>query len=353
MEHKKKILLFNLAVDEDDPILAFSVTLIARLAREAELVHVITVRAGRFRLPSNVTVCSVGRESDRGRIASIFSFYGHLLHAIKKERFDICFAHMNPLFVALAGPVCFIQRIRIVLWYAHRHQGIIARIAHFFSWRVLTTNRGGYSLFSDKVVATGHMIDTDFFKPVIGLKKSASPLFVSVGRVAPIKDLMTFIRAAGILRDNGHQFRCVCVGPVLPHDEVYYSALQAEVARLSLSEYFSFAGSVMRENLPFEYGRATAHVNLCPYGALDKAVLEAMACGVPSFFANDEFVSVAGRFSSGLFFKYGDPRDLARLLEKFLLSLAQDNLVRNELRAMVVRRHSLNSFAHTFMELIT
>ncbi len=352
MQHKKRILLFNLAVDEDDPVLGFAVPFIARIARDAESVDVITVRTGRYRLPPNVTVRSVGREAGRGRISSVVAFYVCLFRELRQGRPDFCFSHMNPLFVAFAGPFLRIRGIPVILWYSHRKRSVIVRIAHFFAWRIITSAPRGYDSDAEKVVITGQMTDTDFFKPDAGIGKDLPPVFISVGRIAPIKDLMTFVRAAALMRTAGRPCKCVCIGPVLPHDAAYYALLREEVGRLSLGDIFFFSGSLPYRDMPAAYARASFHVNLCATGALDKAVLEAMACGVPGIFANAEFVPLYGSFGDALRFKYGDPEDLARVLTAaIVLTPAQSAAFGSALRAAVVREHSLESFMARFTAL--
>ncbi len=351
---KKKILMFNLAVDENDPILGFAVPLIVRMAREAEEVHIITVRTGSFTLPSNVFVRSVRGNRGMGKIGAVISFYGHLFGVLRAVRIDVCFSHMNPLFVVLAAPVLAARRIRIVLWYAHHYRGLTARIAHIFAWRIVTSGRHSYSSSGRKVVVTGQMVDTDFFTPTVTSHVPIPGVFVSAGRIAPIKDLLTFVRAAGIMRDKGLRFRCVCIGPVLSHDAGYYASLREEIKTLSLGDIFSFAGPVAYREMPKQYGVATAHVNLCATGALDKAALEAMACGTPSVFANQAFVPLVGPAASALSFPFGDARRLAEVLAGFLVApttLSGADLMR--LREKVVREHSLRSFVGRLVTLLS
>ena len=353
MENKKRILLLNLAVDENDPVLGFAVPLIARIAAEAETVNIITVRKGIYSLPANVRVYSVGRERGTGRLASIFTFYRHLFHIVRTERITSCFTHMNALFAVLAGPVLAMRDIPLVLWYSHRHRGIIVRMAHWFASRIMTSAKEGYSSGDAKVLVVGQITDTSLFVPAPAPTRVASPLFISAGRIAPIKDALTFVRAAAVMRDAGYACTYRCIGPVFPHDKSYHATVCAEIRRLSVESSFSFAGAVPYAEMPAEYRRVFAHVNLCPDGSLDKAALEAMACGTPSVFANRSFVPVTKPFATTLVFKHGDPHDLARVLIGLLKS-SPDSLdrMRTALREAVVRHHSLDSFVRQLMKII-
>lgn len=352
MENKKRILLFSLAVDSADPLLGFAVSLIERIAAEAEYVHVITVRKGAYRLPENVRVYSIGREQDNGRLYGLFLFYRHLFGVLRTDRIAFCFAHMNALFALLAAPVLVARGIPLVLWYSHRHRGLIVRLAGLFAARIVTSTKGSYASHNAKVVITGQIIDTGLFIPADDLARAVPPLFISAGRIAPIKDALTFVRAAAAMRDAGYACAYRFVGPVLPHDKDYYSAVCTEIRRLSLEDRFSFAHAVPYAKMPAEYRRAFAHVNACPDGSLDKAALEAMACGVPSVFANRSFISVAGLFASKLLFRHGDASGLARVLIGLLnMPPASLDAMRAGMREAAVRGHNADSFVRRLMEL--
>lgn len=353
LEIKPTLLLFNLAVDENDPILGFAVPLIARISRETASVHVLTMRTGLFSLPSNVAVYSAGRERGAGKIMSVIAFYRHLFAVLRATRVDACFSHMNPLFVALAGPILALRRIPIVLWYSHRHRGFVTKIAHQFAWRILTSVSRGYAVSAPKVIVAGHMVATELFRPALCEQKTTPPVFLSVGRIAPIKDLLTFVRAAGVLREKGHAFKCICVGPVLPHDAAYYALVRREIRRLSLENIFFLADPVTHAaTIPY-YQSACAHINLCPTGSLDKAALEAMACGTASVFANTAYVPVTGVFSRDLLFAYGDPESLARVMAG-LLALPQGTreAMGVFLRGRIVAEYSMDFFMRQFMRLV-
>src|SRR5436305_10776011 len=100
-----RLLLFNLATDADDPILGFTTRWVWALAKQAEFIHVITMRAGRFDLPGNVRVYSVGKEKGYSEPRRVVEFYKILTRILREDRVDVCFSHMIPLFTVLAGPI--------------------------------------------------------------------------------------------------------------------------------------------------------------------------------------------------------------------------------------------------------
>src|SRR5713101_9840351 len=115
-----RLLMFNLAMDTDDPILGFATRWIAALARRVESIQVITMRAGRVEVPENVRVCSVGKERGYSEPRRAVEFYRHLIRVVRTDRIDVCFSHMIPIFTVLAAPIAKARGIPIVTWYAHR-----------------------------------------------------------------------------------------------------------------------------------------------------------------------------------------------------------------------------------------
>ena len=83
------LLMFNLATDADDPILGFASGWIAALAKRVEVVHVITMRAGRVDVPGNVRVYSVGKEKGYSEPRRAAEFYRHLIRVLRRDHIDV------------------------------------------------------------------------------------------------------------------------------------------------------------------------------------------------------------------------------------------------------------------------
>ena len=245
------------------------------------------------------------------------------------------------------------RRIAVVLWYSRQHRGIMTRIAHYFAWRILTSVKEGCASSDPKIIVTGQMVDTKISAPAVGALKAAPPLFISVGRLTPIKDLMTFVRAAALVRDAGYDMQYACIGPVLSYDADYYASLKEEVHRLSLEDRFVFTGPVAYQSMPAEYHRVCIHVNLCPTGSFDKCVLEAMACGTPSVATNAAHRNLFGKYAEWLLFRYRDAESLAAVLIHLLAeSPTALYAMYADLRDMVVRIGSMDSFFRQFRKIV-
>ena len=338
-----KLLLFNLATDADDPILGFTTRWIQALAKRVEFIHVITMRAGRVEVPANVRIYSVGKEKGYSEPRRAVEFYRHLFRILREDRIDACFSHMIPIFTVLAAPVLKVKRIPIVTWYLHPSLTFTLKLAHHLSDRIVTALETSYPYRKDKVIMVGHGIDTDLFCPD-GSPPEEPPMILCVGRLSPVKDHPTLIRAAALLRERWRKpFRVVILGgPAGPKDEPYVRSLHQLVEELNLQDIVSFHPPVPQSALPNWYRRCTVLVNMTPTGSGDKVVWEAMACGRPCLAANEGFQETMGRWSDWLLFRYSEPSDLAGKLETLLnIDYNQLREMSIELRQRVIERHSL------------
>jgi glycosyltransferase involved in cell wall biosynthesis len=204
-----------------------------------------------------------------------------------------------------------------------------------------------YPYRKDKLVVIGQGIDTDLFCPD-GSPPEESTMILCVGRLSPVKDHPTLIRAAALLRKRLKKpFRVVILGgPAGPKDEPYVRSLHRLVEELNLQDIVSFHPPIPQSALPNWYRRCTVHVNLTPTGFGDKVAWEAMACGRPCLAANEGFRETMGEYADALLFPHGDAEALAeRLLWLLCLPLNEAERIGTYLRAQVVALHSLNQLA--------
>ena len=338
---KMRILWFNLATDADNPTQGFTTTWIRAMAKRADFIHVITMRAGRIEVPENVRVYSVGKEEGYSEPRRAIEFYRHLIHVLRNNRIDVCFSHMIPIFTVLAAPVLRLKRIPIVTWYAHRQVTTTLKLAHYLSDRIITSVETAYRYKHDKLVVVGQGIDTDLFSPD-GTASVNPPLLLSVGRLSPIKDLLTFVRAVHLLRQWGYDLQAALIGDAPERDHLYTEQIKSEVERLGLNGVVQLAGAVTQEQIVNWCRRCLAHVNLSPTGALDKAALEAIACGKLSLAANEGFRETMGKQATSLLFRHGDAEDLTRKIGALLeLSAAEREGIGLYLREQVIQMHNL------------
>ena len=86
--------------------------------------------------------------------------------------------------------------------------------------------------------------------------------------------------------------------------------------------------------------KADLFVNMSHTGSLDKAMLEAMACGLPVLTCNEALENILGRYKRLLMYPKDDYKMLAskvRLINK--MSIEDKEKIRRELRDIVALNH--------------
>ena len=361
-----RLLLFNLAVDENDPVLAFACDWIRRLAQQCDSIDVLTMRRGDYQLPDNVRVFSAGQERGWSKPRRAVNFYVQLLRLLSGQRYDACFAHMIPLFAGLGGPVLKARGIPITLWYTHRQRSWQLWLGQAWSQRIVSADESSYPYPSDRLRVLGHGIDTDYHAPSPHPKslpeneggtspstleqRSPSPpgggragdggeLIVQVARLSAIKHQATTIQAVSEL-----PVRLALIGGVQPgFPDSYRAGLLEMIDELGLSARCQLVGDQSRGEVLAWYRRAAIAVNMSPPGLFDKAVLESMACGLPTIVANPAFALLLGEHSDLLL--TDSPEDIGGLRERIArisrLSSGERAAIGAELRENVLRQHSL------------
>lgn len=334
------------AVDLDDPVLGFTHAWVNALARHVEKLHVVALAAGRHHLAENVALHAYGPPDKPHSRLSRFWFYNRCFaHLILGGQADVAFVHMIPRWVILASPYAKMRNIPIVLWYAHGHVPWTLRLAEKFACQILTSTPEGCNLSSRKVVVAGQGIDTEFFHPA-AREPDGTLRVLSAGRLSPVKQHEALIEAARILvHERGMEELRVRIvgGPACPADEEYAQRLRGMVASFGLEGCVSFAGPVPHERILQEYHNCDIFVNLSRTGSLDKAALEAMACGVPVITSNPAFQAVFPPEMRSLLLRPDFDADfLVQLIEHLLrLSLSERQEMGLRLRQEIEKNHAL------------
>jgi glycosyltransferase involved in cell wall biosynthesis len=108
------------------------------------------------------------------------------------------------------------------------------------------------------------------------------PTVALIGRVVPIKDVKTFIRAADILKRSIPDVKCLVIGPY-EEDPTYYEECRQMVEGLGLGSTFEFTG---RKKLDEVLGTIDVNVLTSISEGQPLVVLEAGAAGVPTVATN-------------------------------------------------------------------
>lgn len=131
---------------------------------------------------------------------------------------------------------------------------------------------------ADRLLVIPNGIDYDSLSAIVPSTSPRPPTVALIGRVVPIKDVKTYIRAAAILRDKVPGVRVLMLGPT-NEDPVYFQECQEMVAYLGLADVFEFTGQVKLHDY---LGKVDAIALTSISEAQPLVLLEAGAAGVPS-----------------------------------------------------------------------
>lgn len=327
---KLRLLVLTQSVDRSDPILGFFHGWLKEFAKFSDI-EVICLRKGQYELPPNVHVHSLGKERGAGRLACIVRFY--VLAWSLRTQYDAVFVHMNAEYVVLGGILWRLMGKKVYLWRNHWASGLTIDLAVFLAHKTFCTSRTSHIAKYKKNVIMPVGIDTDIFKPVSGVE-CAPHSILSLGRVAPSKNIHVILHALKLLRDKGVEFTASIYGDALPKDTKYLAAQKKYVSENGLSGHVIFHSGIKNTDTPRVYSAHKIFVNASASGMFDKTIFESAACGATSIACSDDYREFAG---DAYWFEAGDVRQLANRIESALKADAPDMKERLE------REHSLNA----------
>lgn len=263
-----KLLVVTQAADLDHPILGFFHRWLEELVAQGTDLTVIAQQVGRTELDARVL--SLGKEKGLSKTAQVLRFWRLII--AESGRYDAVFVHMTPVWVLLGWPVWFLLRKRVHLWYAAPGGGWKLRWAVRLVRRTFTSTAKGMPIPAPRVTVTGQGIDTTLFSPGDGPRDPA--LVVTVGRVTTVKRYDLLLRAFAELPPS-HRF-FIAGGPVTAQDRETQAELDRLARELGIADRIETRFLTWPEVLSL-LRRADLFLHAAE-GALDKAVLEAMAC---------------------------------------------------------------------------
>jgi len=340
-----KLLILTQKIDINDDVLGFFHYWTSEFAKRCEKIIVICLCRGEYDLPKNVQVLSLGKEEGISKLKYLINFYKYTWR--ERKNYDAVFVHMNQIYVILGGLLWKLWNKKIGLWYAHGYVPFSLRIAEKFADIIFTSTKTGFRLPGKKVKVVGQGIDTAVFKPqsqISNLKSQKLFKIISIGRISPSKDYETLIRAAEILAKNGIKLQAEIMGGLgLPEDEQYLDNLKKMIREKKLEEAINFAGPVPNKDIVNYLQSADLFVNMGLTGSLDKAVLEAMSCGLPVLTCNEALIDILGKYKEILMYSKKDYEGFAEKIE-FILKLNYETRkkIGEDLRDIVVENHSVD-----------
>lgn len=331
-----KLIIITQKVDINDDNLGFFHGWLGKFSEKLDKIYVVCLAQGKYHLPQNVVVYSLGKERGYPKLRQLFRLEKFLLKHLSEV--DGIFIHMCPIYAVAAFPLAKIFKKKMILWFVHRSVSWQLKLAEKCLDKILTASAESCRLKNRKKIRIlGHGIDTNQFQPLV---ESSADKFriLSAGRITPIKDLETLIGALDILvnQKNIQDIQVKIAGtPLLQSERKYLEKLESLVREKQLENYIEFLGSVPNYQMPQQYQKADLMINLSHTGSLDKAVLEAMASGNLVLTCNEAYQSM---LNEKYLFKKKDKHNLAEKIIE-LRRAGQDN----NLREIVVKYHNLDN----------
>jgi len=311
-----RLLILTQKVDQNDPILGFFHRWVEEFSKHYEKITVICLEEGEHNLPSNVQVFSLGKEKKKSKINYVINFFRYIWQ--ERNNYDAVFVHMNPEYVIFGGLFWGLWRKRIGLWYVHRAVNFRIWLAEKFANVIFTSAPESFRTKSSKVKYVGHGIDTDRFK---FSEISDTGKVLHVGRITRIKNVDVIMRAMG-------DRKLSLVGEVVTEeDKKYKKELEGLVKNLNLE--VEWLGAVLNSELPEIYKDHSFSINAAPDGGMDKAVLEALSAGVPTFVSNRAFQGVFEGYSELFMYEHKNSEDLKQKLNSWNTNDNKNEIMKN------------------------
>lgn len=340
------IVFVTQAIDEDDPVLGFTTSLVRALARRTDVAVIANEVHGQ---PSGLgaEVVSLGKERGAPRWRMAARYEASVAWQCRRLRPAALFAHMCPPFLTRAAPATKLTRTPAILWYAHLSDTPGLRVAERLADAVATSLPTSYPRASPKVHSIGQAIDTDRFSVRSQVARAGGRLdLLALGRCSVQKDYAVILRAVAAARARGVDARLRIEGPGVQ------AGLRNQVADLGLDDWVTLGDGVPPAAVPDLLAHATALVNATRGGSTDKAVFEAMACGRPAIASSPTFRDLLDGLPLDLRFPGGD---YAALAERIAAVAAADDLTLRTTAALgrerIVAHHSVEHWADEVLAL--
>lgn len=339
----KNFLIVTQVVDREDSNLGFFCEWLEEFARQTDNLYVIANRVGKYDLPKNVMVVSLGKESGIGRFVRLLNFWKYLFKFLPKSQGML--VHMCPEYVIYGGFLARLFGKKIGLWYLHKSLNWKLKLSSLLVNNIFTAHKDGLPIKSDKVVVTGHGINLDVFNFNKKEESTGSLRLLTVGRITESKNLLFLVKFAIILQQKlGKPVKFVVVGePYLEEDIGYLKKIKEYIQEQKAEGTMEFVGKVEHKYLGEYYKKADIFLNASRTGGVDKAVLEAAASGVAVLTSNSAFKNLLPEECL-----FAD-ENIAELENKVM---NYKNINTEKVKVLVVEQHNLKNTVKKILEKI-
>jgi glycosyltransferase involved in cell wall biosynthesis len=295
------LLICTQEINQNSTTLGFMTSWVRELSKHYDKVLVICLYLGEHKLPSNVEVLSLGKESSKSRFKYIINFY-KIIFSRRKE-YDKVFIHMNDEYGLLAGFFWKIMGKKVALWSNHYYGTWKRDLVGKFCDKVFYTSKFSYTANARKFPQAVQMpvgVDVSNFKENSKVeRKPNSILFLA--RLDPSKKPEIVLRSLKNLQDRNIFFKATFVGGA--NKDVfadYEKGIHTLSRDLGLENVVEFVGPVSSIETPRFFLSHMFYVNVAKSGMLDKAIFESVVGGClplsTSVDFNDMIYPVVGHF---------------------------------------------------------
>ena len=295
MKSKSGLLVFNFAMDKNDPLLAHQNEAVSALAKKFDEVTVITGKLGDVEPNSNIRILKTDWVQGRW-LRNVFKLFQVSIPVIIRGDYDSVFFHMTDFQCALLSPLIRFRNKRQFLWYAHKHRSKYLVFSSKWITGIVTSTNGSCPLNGKNVYPIGQAINKEIFKPIPFENLDLNRL-VHIGRFDKSKNIDLLILEARKLRKFYPNLKFSIIGsPANVESQVWASELILH-SRVEIEEgWLNFKDAITRETFPSEMAR-----NGCFFhsylGSLDKTLIEATMLCVPVVTVNPEYTKIFGTWS--------------------------------------------------------
>lgn len=319
---------------------------------------------------NNIKVSVISLDK-RGRW-QIIGFILRLVRTLRQQKPDILHSYLvvSNILAVVLKPI--FPRIRMV-WGVRSTNMDLRR----YDWRVRLTYyiERCLSSFADLIIANSYAgrnyavsngfpenrmvvisngIDTGYFKPDVMARKQVrdvwsisehKKLIGLVGRIDPMKDHVTFLKAAAILASERDDVLFVCVGD---GPDSYKKGLNFLTMNLGIEKRFFWAGKC--SEMPAMYNALDICCSSSSFGeGFSNVIGEAMACGIPCVVTDvGDSAMIVG--DTGIVVPPKSPEKLAEGLRIMIERLKEDNYLNLKVRKRIVSEFSPDKLVQRTVE---
>lgn len=336
VQKTERLLILTQTVDLEDAFLSFFHDWISALSKRFVSLVVVCLRKGKYNLPENVRVFSLGKEKRKSRIRYIVLFYYYILK--ERKNYDSVFVHMNEEYVLLGGLIWRLLGKKVYMWRNHPAGSALTDLAGLFCTKVFCTSKYSYTAKFKKTILMPVGIDVNRFRRLPDIRRAPRSILF-LGRIAPVKRPDFLLAALIELKRREVPFKASFYGDSLPRHRDFCKSLKTDVERNGLSESVFFNPGLPNDRTVDIYNSHAVFVNLTSSGSYDKTIFEAMACQSLVLVCNQ---NLTGLIDNKFIF---EENNLDDLWEKLVALVNTDPSLGDEygreLRKRVVAEHSL------------